>query len=52
MYYCAKCGWEIGIGYQTGKGRKDRKLYCKKCFEIIEGVRDANGVIKRKALSG
>ena len=39
---CAKCGCKIIIGYPIGRGKK-HKVYCKKCYEIIKGVRDEKG---------
>jgi len=38
-WYCAKCGTELLIPYQLGKGVKGRKPYCKKCRNIIKGVK-------------
>ena len=33
-WYCAKCGTELLIGYLL-----KRKPYCKKCRNIIKGVK-------------
>ena len=35
--YCAKCGTELLIPYQL-----KRKPYCKKCRDIIKGVKNGS----------
>lgn len=50
-WHCAnpKCNAELGVAQQLG--RRDRKMYCLKCADIIKGVRDERGIPIHRAVS-
>ena len=39
---CADCNTELLVPYQLGKRKKDRRLYCGKCYKTIKGVSKEN----------
>ena len=36
-WHCVECGKELGIGWQLGKRKSDRKTYCLKCSKKLKG---------------